>query len=577
MQELRDLLFLVGLADNENIYEEPTYEEPSYDYLENGERILTLARKKKRSSAFKTDSLTVRLCDMNFPALDPNLQSALNQIERTIKKEIKKHLKNADSEEYLKQISIPFLLQFCPQTEALEISIAEDSFEKGLAEAVTNSEIILKVTIQSIIHYVPVEPKKRFSDNAYYYRECKHRKINMYHADTLFYQLFLIRWLCEMKTISKIDESIKNMLCQIASKYSQTLLQYDWSTENLPQWMNQFLLMQGFTHGTTGYLKRPNSQVGHRNPMSYLDFINYSDSRFQLLSFVFGTNELPLKDFIMFDEDYVKFFVPYEILYLGLESLHHIVSNLQDIRIEEKHRKQLEGMVARAYTTKRNIPNHILHEMRTSDLNEYFGFVELDEDVDLNLVDSVIEEFKRLNHHIFSGYKNKNIALRFRKLGRHHATGLYYPSISTMVVDFRYPASFIHEYFHMLDDENGNLSMDYSFSKIANRYTFLLKETIKQEKENNRSIQLSGKYNLNYYLRKCEIFARCGEIHLFRNLHVKSSLLKPEETQYFCYPDDEELNHLIDEYFSNLLKNLADDNSNRRKSHYEENLYIANH
>lgn len=84
-----------------------------------------------------------------------------------------------------------------------------------------------------------------------------------------------------------------------------------------------------------------------------------------------------------------------------------------------------------------------------------------------------------------------------------------------------------------------------------------------------------GKYGVNYYLRKCEIFARCGEIYLFRNLHIVSSLLKPEETKSFAYPDDDTLNSLINHYYSSLLDQLKDIKIDKRKENYETALHIA--
>lgn len=233
-------------------------------------------------------------------------------------------------------------------------------------------------------------------------------------------------------------------------------------------------------------------------------------------------------------------------------------------------------MVARAYMTKRNIPQHVLKEMQCSELNKYFGFIEFDEEVDLKSVDLVTKEFQKLNHQIFHDFKNHNVALRFRKLGRHHASGLYYPSINTMVVDFRHPDSFIHEYFHMLDDTLGDLSLQCTFDKIALRYQKLLRNAVEEEKKTGMVLlSARGKYGINYYLRKCEIFARCGEIYLFRILHIVSSLLKPEETKSFAYPDDDTLNSLIHHYYSSLLDQLKDIKIDKRKEHYETALHIA--
>ena len=124
----------------------------------------------------------------------------------------------------------------------------------------------------------------------------------------------------------------------------------------------------------------------------------------------------------------------------------------------------------------------------------------------------------------------------------------------------RHPDSFVHEYFHAIDDNLGNLSQKFAFYKIVDRYSYLLSKTIKESEKNGKQIlSKSGKYSLNYYLQRCEIFARCGEIYLFRLLHVESSLLKHADTQSFAYPNDDELNTLIYDYYSFVIKNLGND------------------
>lgn len=577
MNQLRSLLSLVGLLEEDISVNQPSQKQDEYNYLENGERILSLARIKKKRTLFKSDDLTVRLNDLKFPILDVSFEKALRQIENTIKKEIRNNLKQGKAREYLNQISIPFLLRLCPDTTALVISEAAASYEKSLAESVSNSEFILKVVVNNIDFYVPAVPRKRFSDSSYYFKQNKYRTINMYHADKLFYQLFLLRWIYEMKSISRIDHSVKEMLHSITSQITYDFLLYDWELNELPKWMCSYLLDNHFElYNSSCYIKA-NRISNHQKVVKFKDMFDYNDGRFLLIFFLYSEDDIPLLEVLRSNDEYPSFHVPQEITQLALQTLHYFISNEQDTQVEEQHRKKLEGIAARAYTTKRNIPDHILHEMRISELNDYFGFIEFDEDVDLALVASVIEEFKKINHSIFHDYSNKNVAFRFRKLGRHHATGLYYPSISTMVVDFRYPTSFIHEYFHMLDDELGNLSLNYDFSKIVSRYQYLLEKEIDKDRNGQKVIHLSGKYNLKYYLRKCEIFARCGEIHLFRNLHVVSSLLKPEETKYFCYPDDPELNHLIDDYYSNMLQRLSENAFTGKEEPYEKNLRIADH
>ena len=575
MSELQELLKLVGLLDEE-IYIAPPEEENGYlVYLQNGERILSLAREKKERTVFKSENRTVRLCDLKYPPLDTEISKALLQIEHAIQKSIKSKLKTIETEECLLTEGIPFLLNFTPSFDDFKIEVAESSFEKGLATAVTRCEHIIKVTIKGRAYYVPCNPKKRFRDNEYYYRVDSSRKIPMAHGEFLFYPFFLIKWLNLLADEAIEDEDIALMLKRLAGDFTYNLQKHVWKRSDIPDWYYDFLIDNDYEL-KDGFMVKEDLSIG--SITSFSEMLTSFPAEMRIVSFAYSLSKYTLDD--IFDSEYSSYGIhlTYPTGTYSLYALHHIVSNIQDTVAEEKHRKELRGMVARAYTTKRNIPNHILKEMKNSELNEYFGFIEFDEEVDLSLVDKIVNEFKSLNHHVFNDFKCKNVSLRFRKLGKHRATGLYYPSISTMVVDFRYPQSFTHEYFHLIDDALGNLSLSYDFSRIAMRYQYLLTKTVKDsKKEGSSEIILKGKYDLGYYLRKCEIFARCGEMYLFRNLHVVSSLLKPEETKYFCYPEDEELDGLIEEYYGNLLKSLSTNKRESRRVADEENLRVADH
>lgn len=155
-----------------------------------------------------------------------------------------------------------------------------------------------------------------------------------------------------------------------------------------------------------------------------------------------------------------------------------------------------------------------------------------------------------------NGYFLTHLFQLSNRLGKHKASGLYYPSLHTLCVDIRCPSSFVHEYFHMIDDQLGDLSLEVAF----NRITVLYKEAFLRHMERlDESIKgtLNGKskYNLQYFFRRAEIFARCGEIYFNRILKVKSSLLEPTLT--YAYPESEELNRLIEKYYKQLLNELS--------------------
>lgn len=224
----------------------------------------------------------------------------------------------------------------------------------------------------------------------------------------------------------------------------------------------------------------------------------------------------------------------------------------QDIQYENKHRNEMARTIATAYITKKNIPQKTLEAMEHTLFKKYFKYVEFDEEVDLEAVKTLEKEFKVLNEAYFSGKAFFDVKLRFRKLGKHKASGLYYPTIHTLCVDLRSPSSFIHEYFHMLDDQMGDLSLDRAFQDIVGEYKkAFLKDLEHLETGIQAQLKGNGKYNLKYFFRRAEIFARCGEIYFVRILKVESSLIKPDLK--YAYPDSEQLDELIKNYYEDLL------------------------
>lgn len=236
---------------------------------------------------------------------------------------------------------------------------------------------------------------------------------------------------------------------------------------------------------------------------------------------------------------------------------------------EEKKRrsylKDLASSAARVYETKKNISEKYIRAMKRSRFNEMFGYVEFDTDCELKLIAEIEKEFLGFCQEYFSNaFGDRSFmdhAIRFRKLGRHHAWGLYFPTLQCLCVDIRHPGSFIHEFLHMIDFASENpgsgyrtLSERHSFYEIRTRYEACLRKFVKEEKTNPVAVQLMGntKYNLDYYLEPTEIFARCGEIFFRRILNVSSSLLN--ECYDFCYPTDPKLEEAITRYYQELLQ-----------------------
>ena len=251
------------------------------------------------------------------------------------------------------------------------------------------------------------------------------------------------------------------------------------------------------------------------------------------------------------------YYSPDYTLYPKLVYLFYQVAEVfQDVQNEFQHRESLHKKIATAYITKKNIPLSIQKAMDSSSFHNYFGYVEYDEDVDLDAVSKIEEEYRAINKQYFSDSSFMDVTLRFRKLGKHKASGLYYPSIHNLCVDIQTPSSFIHEHFHMLDEQLGDLSLEIEFDEIVKTYkAAFLREMENLDTEVKKKLNGSSKYNLKYFFRRAEIFARCGEIYFNRILKVKSSLLEPSLT--YAYPESEELNRHIEKYYEQLLNELS--------------------
>lgn len=217
------------------------------------------------------------------------------------------------------------------------------------------------------------------------------------------------------------------------------------------------------------------------------------------------------------------------------------------------YQAKLNSDYAKSYQTKKNVPEKVVSAMKHSLLNKYFGYVEFDELTDISKMDQIAREIAAVKEAHLSFVDSRNNAIRFRRLGNHHAAGLYFPMLKCLCVDIHNPYSFIHEYGHLIDYEYGKLSHQYAFLHIRNLYkahlTGDLDPVIKAKLNGN------SKYNMNYYLEPTEIFARCFELYMAKYRGVSNSLLP--ETFGWEYPSDEKFLEAVKFYFDNALANIA--------------------
>lgn len=205
---------------------------------------------------------------------------------------------------------------------------------------------------------------------------------------------------------------------------------------------------------------------------------------------------------------------------------------------------------ALSFMTKHSIPKSIAIGMSQSLFNEYFGYVEFDEICELKKMEEVALEYEALANVFFTADKFNDVSLRFRRLGNHHASGLYYPAFKCICVDVNSPSSFVHEFFHMLDysgreQENSKAySRRFSFESLYNMYCGLIKEAL-------GDVKLQGKYNLEYYTTPTEVFARCGEIYMAEVLKVSNALCQP--VWGFAYPKTDAFISEVTSYFDEFM------------------------
>lgn len=212
---------------------------------------------------------------------------------------------------------------------------------------------------------------------------------------------------------------------------------------------------------------------------------------------------------------------------------------------------------AKSYENKARLPEKTIRAMKESPLNECFGFVEYDEDVDLEKAAVFERTFLDVRRKYLSGFDASNNAIRLRRLGNHKATGLYYPGVRCLCVDYRHPESFLHEFGHLMDYEGGDLSLSADFLEIRDEYG-------KWIDAHADKITTRGKYDKAYYLTPTEVFARSFELYCKKVLGLTCCLL-PESFREAVYPQAAHYEELVTAYFDRLL-NRQEEGGDLRES-----------
>lgn len=229
-----------------------------------------------------------------------------------------------------------------------------------------------------------------------------------------------------------------------------------------------------------------------------------------------------------------------------------IAQNYEEEKYEYVMETKKSTDYAKAFECKKNISKSVQRTMNLSLFHKVFSYVEYDNTVNIVKFLELEQDFLHLNSLVFKQGLLNGYSLRFRRLGCLRTTGAFYPFRKCMCVDINNPDGFSRAFFYLLDYHRDKASKKVSFQEVYEKYISLLEETVTREQSLDRLKKNNTRYNLAYYKRSNEVFARCGEIFLYRILGIESSLVSKCDT--FAYPDDRELEELITDYFSDFLQ-----------------------
>ena len=150
--------------------------------------------------------------------------------------------------------------------------------------------------------------------------------------------------------------------------------------------------------------------------------------------------------------------------------------------------------------------------------------------------------------------------LKFRRLGKHKAWGIYSPALNILAVDVRHTESFIHEYGHYLDFKHGDevYSEMSTFFPIIKAYEKKLSELA----EDSKYAQKLTAKQMSYYLIPTEVFARAFELWVSGTIVSDATIIYSTET-YNNQPEYIAFSHikeLVFSFFNAIFPNVANGN-----------------
>lgn len=206
---------------------------------------------------------------------------------------------------------------------------------------------------------------------------------------------------------------------------------------------------------------------------------------------------------------------------------------LEDAQVEgrnflaqKKFMRSAQSSIATAWQDKKHPDAQHVEMAKNTSLAKVFAKVEIDNDVDAESFQRFEQAWEEAKDKLPPIPAGKEPALRIRKLGKHKATGVYFPHVNTIAIDVRDSGSFIHEYGHYVDIAvKGNASLDAQFRDVVRDY----------EKKLQVPKGTTGKYDHSYYSTPTEVYARGFELYAHERLGIDNRLLKPEKHDRFDF------------------------------------------
>ena len=276
-----------------------------------------------------------------------------------------------------------------------------------------------------------------------------------------------------------------------------------------------------------------------------------------------------------------KYYEQRQLRNQAVDSISDYLEDTYNLTLQMQYEVDIEAQThAKSWQTKKNINKATLDAMEKSSLKQDFKDLELDNDVDIDKFKKLEPEIRETVKFLPQSTNDEKPILRFRKLGNHHATGLFVPFNNTLAVDFRsYESkseyrpsgvgieSFIHEYGHFLDynANNSELSKNGQTRQYANRFRHILsmqddfKEILHQTQHEIQNRVANGlkmsSHFVNYYTTPTEVYARAFEVYS-SEIGLQNSLLKDRS-----------------EYKNSLIYSFFTDDTRKKIVNYFDNKF----